>query len=104
MTRWSTNSTRRGTRRLVVPPGFEPGSWDPEPHMMDHYTKGLLHVREGISISRKPILKVNTQLVLKTSFSSLRLCSLGLSSDSGRAIRGVFVNPSVSVAVFLSGL
>jgi len=63
-----------------------------------------LHVREGISISRKPILKVNTQLVLKTSFSSLRLCSLGLSSDSGRAIRGVFVNPSVSVAVFLSGL
>ena len=25
----------------VGPPGFEPGSWDPEPHMMDRYTKGL---------------------------------------------------------------
>ena len=27
--------------REVGPPGFEPGSWDPEPHMMDRYTKGL---------------------------------------------------------------
>jgi len=63
-----------------------------------------LCVRDGISISRKPILKVNSQLVLKPSFNSSRLCLLGLSSDSGRAIRGVFVNPSVSVAVFLSGL
>jgi len=24
--------------------------------MMDHYTKGLLCIRDGISISRKPIL------------------------------------------------
>ena len=25
----------------IGPPGFEPGSWDPEPHMMDRYTRGL---------------------------------------------------------------
>ena len=25
----------------VAPSGFEPGSWHPECHMMDHYTKGL---------------------------------------------------------------
>jgi hypothetical protein len=98
------NYNSQSCSKLVVPPGFEPGSWDPEPHMMDHYTKGLLCVRDGISISRKPILKVNSQLVLKPSFNSSRLCLLGLSSDSGRAIRGVFVSPSVSVAVFLSGL
>ena len=41
---------------MVVPPGFEPGSWDPEPHMMDHYTKGLMWLREGLRISRKPWL------------------------------------------------
>ena len=41
-------------QKLVVPPGFEPGSWDPEPHMMDHYTKGLMKFREGLCISRKP--------------------------------------------------
>ena len=28
-------------KRLVVPPGFEPGSEEPESSMMDRYTKGL---------------------------------------------------------------
>ena len=27
--------------RQVVPPGFEPGSEEPESSMMDRYTKGL---------------------------------------------------------------
>ena len=27
---------------MVAPPGFEPGSQDPESQMMDHYTTGLL--------------------------------------------------------------
>ena len=39
---------------MVVPPGFEPGSWDPEPHMMDHYTKGLTVAGQVLRISRKP--------------------------------------------------
>ena len=26
---------------MVAPPGFEPGSQDPESQMMDHYTTGL---------------------------------------------------------------
>ena len=39
---------------MVVPPGFEPGSWDPEPHMMDHYTKGLTVAGQVLCISRKP--------------------------------------------------
>ncbi len=42
---------------MVVPPGFEPGSWVPETQMMDHYTKGLLTSREGFSISTKPLGK-----------------------------------------------
>ena len=42
--------------KLVVPPGFEPGSWDPEPHMMDHYTKGLTASGQVLRISRKPCL------------------------------------------------
>ena len=41
--------------RLVVPPGFEPGSWDPEPHMMDRYTKGLASRRDGVAISTEPL-------------------------------------------------
>ncbi len=39
---------------LVVPPGFEPGSWHPECHMMDRYTKGLAWYGLGPDISRKP--------------------------------------------------
>ena len=31
----------RKSERLVVPPGFEPGSEEPESSMMDRYTKGL---------------------------------------------------------------
>ena len=53
-TRWSTRSTLRGTRRLVVPPGFEPGSRDPESRMMDRYTKGLAAHGDGLDISRNP--------------------------------------------------
>ena len=40
---------------LVVPPGFEPGSWHPECHMMDRYTKGLMFDGQGLNISRKRI-------------------------------------------------
>ncbi len=40
---------------LVVPPGFEPGSWHPECHMMDRYTKGLATRRVGSYISTKPL-------------------------------------------------
>ena len=40
---------------MVVPPGFEPGSWDPEPHMMDHYTKGLMGDGVGFAISTNPM-------------------------------------------------
>ena len=29
------------SERQVVPPGFEPGSEEPESSMMDRYTKGL---------------------------------------------------------------
>ncbi len=42
---------------MVVPPGFEPGSRDPESRMMDHYTKGLLPHRVGADISRKPNMR-----------------------------------------------
>ena len=40
---------------LVVPPGFEPGSWHPECHMMDRYTKGLATRRDGLRISTEPL-------------------------------------------------
>ncbi len=36
------------------PPGFEPGSWHPECHMMDHYTKGLASMRHRSIISTNP--------------------------------------------------
>ncbi len=39
---------------MVVPPGFEPGSRDPESRMMDRYTKGLVRHGVGQDISRKP--------------------------------------------------
>ena len=42
---------------MVVPPGFEPGSWDPEPHMMDHYTKGLMDDGVGFAISTNPTVE-----------------------------------------------
>ncbi len=89
---------------MVVPPGFEPGSWDPEPHMMDHYTKGLMTLRDGISISRNPRASVSLYFNLKPALSNSRLFLLGLNSCSGSAIKGVPVRPNVSVAVFLSGL
>jgi hypothetical protein len=43
----------KGCRKLVVPPGFEPGSWDPEPHMMDHYTKGLWPLGDRLSFNNQ---------------------------------------------------
>ena len=36
-----THSVFRGEQLVVAPPGFEPGSQDPESQMMDHYTTGL---------------------------------------------------------------
>ena len=39
-----SNGKTESTRK-VGPPGFEPGSWDPEPHMMDRYTRGLSRLR-----------------------------------------------------------
>ena len=89
---------------MVVPPGFEPGSWDPEPHMMDHYTKGLMTLRDGISISRNPRTSVSLYFNLKLALSDSKLSLLGLNSCSGSAISGVSVKSNVSVAVFLSGL
>ena len=49
-------SNAKGIRRMimVVPPGFEPGSWHPECHMMDHYTKGLASSRHRSNISTNP--------------------------------------------------
>ena len=49
-----TINTLHETMNLVVPPGFEPGSWHPECHMMDHYTKGLATRRDGLRISTEP--------------------------------------------------
>ena len=31
-----------GGERWIAPPGFEPGSREPESRMIDHYTRGLL--------------------------------------------------------------
>ena len=56
---------------LVVPPGFEPGSWHPECHMMDRYTKGLATRRVGSYISTKPLDILSTQFLKRGKIDSV---------------------------------
>jgi hypothetical protein len=44
---------------VVAPPGFEPGSQDPESQMMDRYTTGLNKVQFG-SVHKKTLVFVLT--------------------------------------------
>ena len=44
-------------RNLVAPPGFEPGSQDPESQMMDHYTTGLIDIQPN-SVHKKTRLDI----------------------------------------------
>ena len=84
---------------VVVPPGFEPGSWHPECHMMDRYTKGLTWYGLGPDISRKPSNPVFSTHDLKPEFTFSRLSGLGRSRSSVSSTRGVSDRPRVSVAV-----
>ena len=40
---------------MVAPPGFEPGSTDPESDVLDHYTTGLLFVNQGLAPAASPL-------------------------------------------------
>ena len=84
---------------VVVPPGFEPGSRDPESRMMDHYTKGLASERVGFAISTNPTTKEATQSPRKAALIPAKSASLGRSSASLRADSGVSVRPISSSAV-----
>ena len=46
---------------MVAPPGFEPGSQDPESQMMDHYTTGLTRIQPN-SVHKKTMFSFHHKI------------------------------------------
>ncbi len=71
----------------VAPPGFEPGSWHPECHMMDHYTKGLYHWRAESSISEQRQIHIRNLAIIFACISLLGLIISSVRSHNGVSTR-----------------